>query len=480
MTTKNGNLNDGREVFFNGKKIEDLTTEVIFSKTLKVIQRYYKLRETDPSMSFEDENGESISKLFITPRSTEDLIEKRKVYEKIARESCGMLGRTPDFIDTGVAILPEYASVLGSDKKANYFENALNWAKTIRHDDLFVSHAIQNPQLDRSKGLQQLLDQGEEFAGVWIKEQREDGVVVRGAKQVNTLAPFADQLLVFNLPGLHPEDSKFALAFWLPLNAKGVKTVCRKPTFRGDDLRDHPLANAFDELDAFIIFDDVFIPNENLFVCGNVDLSNAFFAGSGIFVHTAHQDEVRGSVKLEFATALAVKLAEKLGLTGFTRVQEILGNLTINLEMIRASVVASESTGHMEGDVYTPNMQILLAVRSTLTKYYDEVLSVIAEFSSGSAVGVPDFKQFEIPEIADILKSSLTSPLMLAEERALLLNLAWDVANESFGQRQRTYELLHGGNPMFIKIQHWQNEDLSAGNDMINRILGDAAKSKAK
>ncbi|GAB2027348.1 4-hydroxyphenylacetate 3-hydroxylase N-terminal domain-containing protein [Lactovum odontotermitis] len=478
MTTRDGNLNDGREVYFAGGRLTDLTAEPTFARTLAVIQRYYKLRETDPTLSFTGEDGSSISKLFLTPHSAEDLAEKRAVYEKIARESFGMLGRTPDFIDSGIAILSNYAAVLGADNRADYAENAKNWAEMVRTEDLFVSHAIQNPQVDRGRGLQDLLNAGEEFAGVWIKEEREDGVVLRGAKQVNTLAPFADQLLVFNLPGLAPEDTKFALAFWLPLNTSGLKVVCRKPTLREGSLADHPLANAFDELDAMLIFDDVFVSNENLLVCGNVELSNAFFGGSGLYVHTAHQDEVRGLVKLEFATSIALRLAEKLGLTGFTRVQEMLGGLAVNLELIRGAVLRSELTGHLEGEVFTPNMNSLLAVRVSLTAYYDEVLRVIAEFSSGSAVGIPDFAQFDNPEIAEILKASLTSPLISAEDRALLLNLAWDVTSESFGQRQRTYELLHGGNPMFAKLDVWRNADLSSGNEMLDRVLQDARNDK--
>src|SRR5574340_1743887 len=89
-----------------------------------------------------------------------------------------------------------------------------------------------NPQVDRQKGLSELLDSGQEFAGVWIKERLLDGVIVRGAKQVNTLAPLADELLIFNLPGLTPEDGKFALAFAMPIATEGVKVVCRKTTMR--------------------------------------------------------------------------------------------------------------------------------------------------------------------------------------------------------------------------------------------------------
>lgn len=161
-------------------------------------------------------------------------------------------------------------------------------------------------------------------------------------------------------------------------------------------------------------------------------------------------------------------------MTGFLRVQEMLGSLTVNLEMIKSSIIASEVTAHMENGVLTPNMQVLLAVRARLTNYYDEAIRVIAEFSSGSVVGVPDFREFENSEISEILKASMTSPLIDAEDRALLLNLAWDVTGESFGQRQRTYEFLHGGNPMWIKNMHWLSEDLSQGNQMLDKVLNNA------
>lgn len=480
MTTKNGNLNDGRAVFYRGKKVEDMAAEPVFARTLKIVQRYYELQEEDPeTYLYTDENGEQRSILFMPPKTVDDLAHKRKIYEQIARESYGFLGRTPDFIDTGVAILDYYADVLEKDERTDYAQNARDWAKRVKENDLFISHAIQNPQVDRQKGLTELLDEGQEFAAVWIKEERPDGIIIRGAKQVNTLAPLADELLVFNLPGLQEVDSKFALAFSLPLATDGVKMVCRKPTMKEEfSLKDYPLSGLFDEMDAFIILDDVFVPNENLFVCGSVEKSNAFFPASGFFVHTAHQDEVRGFVKLEFVTALAIRLAEKLGLTGFIRVQEMLGSLTVNLEMIKSSIIASEVTAQMENGVLTPNMQVLLAVRASLTHYYDEALRVIAELSSGSVVGVPDFREFENAEIAEILKASMTSPLIDAQDRALLLNLAWDITGESFGQRQRTYEFLHGGNPMWIKNMHWQTADLKTAHQMLDKVLNHAKTQK--
>lgn len=478
MTTKNGQLNDGREVYLNGHRVIDMASEPVFSRTLEVIQRYYDLQKENKNHTFFN-NGIESSLMFLAPKSVKDLAKKRQIYEEVARESYGMLGRTPDFINAGVAVLGNYADDLGTQGKIDFAFNAKNWANHVKYDDVFVSHAIQNPQLDRQKTLSQLLNEGQEFAGVWIKETREDGVIIRGAKQVNTLAPLADELLIFNLPDLKPEDKKFALAFALPIATSGVKVICRKPTLKSDQsLADYPLSQAFDEMDAFLLFDDVFVPNDALFVCGDVEQSNAFFEVSGLFNHTAHQDEVRGFIKLEFVTGIAVRLAHQLGLFDFQRVQEKLGELSVNLEMIRSCIIASEVTGKMQNGVFTPNMQTLLAVRAKLTTYYDEALRVIAEFSAGSAVGVPDFRSFSNPDIAKMLKSALTSDLMIAEERMLLLNLAWDITSESFGQRQRVYEFLHGGNPMFIHLQHLRHTDLTQANQMIDKVLDNARNGK--
>lgn len=101
---------------------------------------------------------------------------------------------------------------------------------------------------------------------------------------------------------------------------------------------DHPLSNAMDEIDAYIVFDHVFIPWKNVFVENDYEMSNRFFVETGMFVHTAHQDEVRGITKLEFATSLAIKVAHALGLDHFLGIQEKLGCLTANLELIKGTI----------------------------------------------------------------------------------------------------------------------------------------------
>ena len=125
MTTKNGQLNDGREVYLNGQRIADMSSEQVFSRTLAVIQRYYELQSENKNHTFFN-NGIASSIMFLAPKTVKDLAKKRQIYEEVARESFGLLGRTPDFINAGVAVLGNYADDLGNQGKIDFAFNIFN------------------------------------------------------------------------------------------------------------------------------------------------------------------------------------------------------------------------------------------------------------------------------------------------------------------------------------------------------------------
>lgn len=160
-----------------------------------------------------------------------------------------------------------------------------------------------------------------------------------------------------------------------------------------------------------------------------------------------------------------------LGLDGFLGVQEKLGRLTANLELIKGTITRSEENGHLdEFGIYTPSQQALLAVRSTLPEYFEEALKVTQHFAAGSMVGVPGFAEFDGDNGA-ILDQALTTSRATAKERAKLLNLGFDLTSAGFGQRQLMYEYYHGGDPMRIRSMHYHDEDLQAGNAMLDQLL---------
>lgn len=465
-------LDDGRAVYLNGKRI-NVAEVPIFRKTLALNNQYYDLQRTHPAVHTYQENGKNYDIAFKVPRTVDDLRQKHQAYQEIAQSNSGMLGRTPDFLNTGMAVLAERADFLGHNQYADFAANARNYAKWVKANDIFISHALQNPQLNRQRAIN-AIPSG--YAGVHTVERNQDGIFVSGAKMVNTMAPIADDLLIFNPPELllEPGDTSYAVAFATPLNNPGVKIICRKLLDHpGYTTADYPLSNLLDEIDAYIIFDHAFIPWSKVFVDNNVEMSNRFFIDSGMFIHTSHQDEVRGITKLELATSLAIRVAHVLGLDGFLGVQEKLGRLTANLELIKGTITRSEDQGHLDQfDIYTPSLQALQAVRSTLPSYYDQALRVTQHLAAGSMVGTPGYAEFD-GDNTTILKQALTTDRATATERTRLLNLAFDLTSAGFGQRQLMYEYYHGGDPMRIRSQHYQHADLTAGNNMLDSLLAE-------
>jgi 4-hydroxyphenylacetate 3-monooxygenase len=237
-----------------------------------------------------------------------------------------------------------------------------------------------------------------------------------------TLAPIADELLIFNMPGLKPGDEDYAVAFALPVNHPGVKIICRKPLVKESfsDF-DYPIVNSFDEIDAYLLLDNVHIPWNRVFVFKDVQKSNIFYDKTFARNHTGHQGIVRGLSKAEFLTGTAIKLAEVLGVNGFINVQEKLGELTSYIELLKASILLSEEEASMsEEGVLNPSISAIQAIRYNFPKMYERMVKHIQSLAAGSMLSTPHSGDFS-NENKEVLMTSLSNDMVDAKDRSKLL-----------------------------------------------------------
>ena len=131
-------------------------------------------------------------------------------------------------------------------------------------------------------------------------EDTEHGIVVRGSRVLATLAPFADELAVY--PGGPMPDAAdvHALSFCIPMNTPGLKFICRDSVAVNPDKFDHPFSSRFDEQDAFVIFDNVEVPRDRVFIDGNLAVYNTVMKTSW-WPNIMQQTMIRAQTKLEFA-----------------------------------------------------------------------------------------------------------------------------------------------------------------------------------
>ncbi|WP_085505363.1 4-hydroxyphenylacetate 3-hydroxylase family protein [Thalassobacillus devorans] len=439
------------EVWLGGQKVTDVYNEPVFHQPIKEIAKLYDM-QNDPAYRDDvtyicEENGERVSQAFKVPKSYEDLKARSKLFEIWARATFGLMGRTPDFLNVTVTAMASNSWFL-EQYDSEWAKNMIDYHKYIRDNDLFLTHAIINPQNDRSKASH---EQSDEFTHLGVVEDREDGFVVRGAKMLATLAPITDEVIIYSFPGFKPGDEKYAIAFALPLDTPGLQIICREPAQDGKrSLFDHPLSSRYEEMDALLVFNDVFVPKHRIFINQNVEAANLLYPKTGIGQQPAHQSGVRGLIKLQFASEVAARVADSIGVDGYLNVQTQLGELMQSVEAIRSLLRVSEYEYETlpHGEVM-PAGTPLETIRGMLPKMYPRAVEVIQTIGAGGLLMSPSEADFVNPELRSVTeKYYVGREGVSSEERVQLFKLAWDLSGEAFGQRLLQYERYYSGDPV--------------------------------
>lgn len=463
-------LSDGRRILLNGRYVEDVSQHAGFSGAVEAVSAYYAFQDDDPEVNCAVlDCGASVPVSLRPPASQADLAANRASYKAVADVSHGMLGRTPDFMNAVVMAIGMHSEILGHDGDVSYARNASRYYRECCLANRFVAHASINPQVDRTV---QLGKSDYQFVGVHAVGEDADGMVVRGAKMIATLAPIADEILVFNMPGLIPGDERFAVAFAVPVATPGLTLVCRKSLGHpGYSRFDHPLANRFDEIDAYVLLEDVKVPWDRVFVYRDVARSNAFYDSTFARQHGGHQGVVRGLAKAELAIGTALRLAEAFEMTGQPSVQESLGELASDMEVLRSLIHLSEAAAVTSpAGVMTPSVTAIQSFRLVFPKIYQKTLEMIRSLVPGSMLSVPSDADFD-GDLGNSLRDALGTKVTGARERSQLLNLAWDLVGDAFGQRQLTYEFYHAGAPGIIAKGQFRNYCWDGERGAVSRAL---------
>src|SRR2546425_938020 len=185
------------------------------------------------------ESGRRVSYSYLLPRTPADLLAKRRNTEIWMEESWGQLGRAPDFMSNVVVGLYDFRAELERNDP-RFGQNAINYHRYAQESDLSITHAIGDPQIDRSIGPLQDPD-----LGLRVVRETEDGIVIQGAKQLATLAPLANEVLVYLSSSYALREAKeFVLWFALPMATPGFKVLCREPLSRHLDEHSHPVRSS--------------------------------------------------------------------------------------------------------------------------------------------------------------------------------------------------------------------------------------------
>ena len=436
-------LKDGRCLWLMGERVEDVTTHPALAGCARSVAEVYDLQHdpayhellTIPSPG----TGQPVSRAYLLPQSVDDLAGQRRMYETLVRRAGGVAARLPQHLATVVTGLYDMRPLLGREDPV-FIDRVTEFFEYCRENDRSIATVFSNPLHHRSYPVSRQ-------EPLRVTERRADGIVVRGAKGVGTQAPYANELFCMAppRPDLTPDEGVY---FAAPVNAKGLHVICREP-LASPNQADHPVSASWDEMDAIVVFDDVFVPWERVFYLRRspaIDLAFESQLFQGAVGLGPWYVLVRMAVKAEVLLGICAAIAESLGTTTQPHVQTALADAMIYLETLKACIHAAEASPVPSPSGLTmPNPTLQLAARTFAIEKYPSILQHIRELCGPGLLMAPGQVDLQSPDIGPHLHRYFVARDEGAPERFRLLKLAWEYACDSFGARQLLFEMYNTG-----------------------------------
>ncbi|TMR00531.1 4-hydroxyphenylacetate 3-hydroxylase [Actinomadura soli] len=450
-------LKDAREIYLDGERVADVTDHPAFAPIAATMAELFDLA-ADPANKMTchaQETGAEANLVFTIPRSRDDLAARRHAIETWARHTHGWVGRSPDHVGSFLAAFassPESFTTGRRDLSAS----VTGYHRRLLAEDLYVSYAIIPPQVSRATTAHAW--EGD-FIQAGVVEERPDGIVVRGAQMLATGAAVADEIFISCIKPLTPDDRDFAVGFTVPVSADGLKLYCRRPYATTGSPYDYPLSTRYDETDALVVLDDVFVPWERVFVDRDVDGLRRQFFTTGAHVLGNWQAQIRFTVKLRFIAGLAGKIADVNGVGRIPGVQEKLGELAGLASLVESAVLAAEYRAAPDANgMWRPDARAVYGAMGLQAELYPRVLAILRDLAGGGVLQLPSsVADLHNPATRADIDRYVQSPGVEAVERVKLFKLVWDAIGSEFAGRHHQYEMFYAGAPFVAKGYAYRN-----------------------
>jgi 4-hydroxyphenylacetate 3-monooxygenase len=464
-------LKDEREIWYGGRRLGNIVDEPGFRSTALTVAQYYDM-QTNPDLqdllTFETPDGDRAHLSFIEPRSIEDLRRRSAAFGAWAEVTGGMMGRAPDYMNACMMAVGNARHIWGSKDPARG-EAAYNIYLHCRRDDVCMTHTFVNPMVDRFTPMAEQ----EPYINTGIVDQDDDGIYVTGARMVGTLAPFCDENILFVAPlGItDPRDDIYALGFQSKVGMPGLKWICRDVLDPERPHFDQPLATRFDEMDCIAVYENAFIPWEDVFIAKDIEIHNSVALGMKFMPSLGHHVVVKNVAKTRFLFGLAHLLAESSQVSNFINVQDRLGDILMWLQTMESIAIAAVEGAELNpaNGLYYCNEAAINAALRLYPEAYCRIIDHLYQLGGGGYVSIPQEATLEVADLA--IDKYYRGATAEAKDKVALFRLAWDLVGTSWGGRQELYERFFFGDTQRMKSLNYQFYDKSEATAIVARLL---------
>ena len=473
-------IRDGRNVWINGEKVEDVTTHPAFKPIVDVRARIFDMAHEDEFrdvMSYVDEGTNEPNAIGLRlPKVQQDWHDKRRAVDTVMYEIGGVVTRVGDETVGEMWSLWDGADVL-NEVDPQFSKNIESHVYRVLHQDIFHVSGNTDPKGDRSKRPQ---DQDPDMLLHVVKET-DAGIVVRGAKY-ETAAAYAEQAFVKPTIANWGDDklSDYAVGFIQDMSDPKLKYICRTGFAGRAPEEDYPLSNRFDEVDTLLIFDDVLVPWENVLFYRHTHAAS--FIRSTLHRYSAYAFVQRLQTLADMMIGVALHNVRQTGLDKQPAVREKLAQLAIYRETINAHLTGAIALAKRSpAGLLMPDPSLLYTGRVQAVANYPAMVHLARELCGGQICVTPDHASFVDPEIKPWLDKYYTvNEDWQAEDRRKLLAFGRDLLNSDYAGHRITFELFAQSPPFAHLNAVYNNFDFSGPLDFVRKAAGLSDKVMGK
>lgn len=470
-------------VYMFGKQVENWVDNPIIRPSINSVAATYDLAQDpqykDLMTAKSNLTGETVNRFAHLHQSPEDLKKKVKMQRLLGQKTASCFQRCVG-MDAFNAV---YSTTFETDKKfgTNYHKNFVNYLKYIQENDLVVDGAMTDPKGDR--GLMPSKQRDKDLF-LRIVEKRDDGIVVRGSKAHQTGSINSHEHIIMPTITMTEDDKDYAVSFACPSDAEGLFMIYGRQscdTRKTEEFNQIDVGNKkFGGQEALVVFDDVFIPNDRIFLCGEYE-----FSGMMVERFAGYHRQSYGGCKVGVGDVLigaAAVIAEYNGAAKASHIKDKLIEMThLNETLYCCGIACSTEGWATESGNYMVDLLLANVCKQNVTRLPYEITRLAEDIAGGLMVTMPaesDFKSdLKVTKdgqtIGDMCqKYFAASPACTTEERQRMLRLIENMCLGTAAVGYRT-ESMHGaGSPQAQRIMISRQGNIAAKKELAKKIAG--------
>lgn len=400
------------KVYFMGELISNPVDHPMIRPSMNSVAMTYELAEKDEYKTLmtakSNLTGKTVNRFCHLHQSTEDLINKVKMQRLVGQKTGACFQRCVG-MDAFNAI---YSTTYEIDQAhgTEYHKRFTEYLKYVQDNDLTVDGAMTDPKGDRGLSPSQ---QEDPDLYLRIKEVRPDGIIVRGAKAHQTGAVNSHEHLIMPTVAMKESDKDYAVSFAIPSDAEGVLMIYGRQscdTRKMEKDADLDLGNSqFGGHEALVIFDDVFVPNERIFMCKEYE-----FAGMMVERFAGYHRQSYGGCKVGVGDVLIGAAALAADYNGVPKANHIKDKLIemmhLNETLYSCGIACSTEGEPTLAGNYQINLLLANVCKQNVTRFPYEIARLAEDIAGGLMVTMPSAQDLRDPYIGGYVKNTCKEP----------------------------------------------------------------------